>query len=472
MSPMSTTAAIYTRVSLDAQDDHLAVDRQRADCQRIAQDRGWTVAGVYEDNSVSASKRDVTREQYERLILDYEAGKFDALICWDLDRLTRQPRQLEDWIDRAEQRGLKLVTANGEADLTTDGGRMYARIKAAVARAEAERKGARQKRANAQRTIEHGDVYGRRKSWGWLDVKCRIVDEAAAALIRQAVADVLAGKSTREVAAEWNAAGVMAPGGKPWLSTTVRTTLLRPQNAGIVAYKDQEYRDVPALWTPLFDVQTYDALKAELKVRSFSTPTRPSAPRRYLLGGLARCANCGSTMQGTVQKSGVNYMCSGRTHGCYRAVRVTVADEIAVNHAVVELLFHGAEAYLPTEHVERLQRIGKELDTIASERQEVTDAALSISSRIALLQNLDSREQALRAESADLTKDSAIASLIRELTELDLNAPDTEINDLIQTVKTRFLKLSLRQQRMLVTEFGRYEVLGRGEGPQRVRVAR
>ena len=65
--------------------------------------------------------------------------------------MTRQPRQLEDWIERAEERGLVITTANGEADLSTDGGRMYARIKASVARSEVERKSARQKAANAQR---------------------------------------------------------------------------------------------------------------------------------------------------------------------------------------------------------------------------------------------------------------------------------------------------------------------------------
>lgn len=52
------------------------------------------------------------------MVADYEAGKFTASICWDLDRLTRQPRELEDWIDAAKFRGLALVTANGEADLT------------------------------------------------------------------------------------------------------------------------------------------------------------------------------------------------------------------------------------------------------------------------------------------------------------------------------------------------------------------
>ncbi|WP_313278412.1 recombinase family protein [Timonella senegalensis] len=123
--------------------DGLAIDRHRTQCEAIAQHKGWDVHETYVDQSISATDKAKKRPAYDRMVADYHAGSFDAIICWDLDRLTRQARQLEDWIDAAEERGLKLVTANGEADLSTDGGRMYARIKAAVARAEVERKGAR-----------------------------------------------------------------------------------------------------------------------------------------------------------------------------------------------------------------------------------------------------------------------------------------------------------------------------------------
>ena len=69
-----------------------------------------------------------TQPLSECMVTDYEVGLLDSIVCYDMDRLTRQPRELEDWIDHAEQRGLLLVTANGDADLCTDGGRMYARI--------------------------------------------------------------------------------------------------------------------------------------------------------------------------------------------------------------------------------------------------------------------------------------------------------------------------------------------------------
>lgn len=146
-----TRAAIYLRISQDREADGLAIERQRADCENLAKFRRWEIVETYIDQSKSATDKTKKRPDYDQMISDWEAGAFDAIICWDLDRLTRQPRQLEDWIDRAEERGLALVTANGDADLSTDGGRMYARIKAAVARGEVDRKSARQTAAHQQR---------------------------------------------------------------------------------------------------------------------------------------------------------------------------------------------------------------------------------------------------------------------------------------------------------------------------------
>lgn len=154
MAAPSTTprkAAIYLRISQDREMDGPAIDRQREQCEAVARYRQWELVETYVDQSKSATDRSKSRPDYDRMVADYNAGRFTAIICYDLDRLTGQPRQLGDWIDAAELKGLALVTANGDADLSTDGGRMYARIKAAVARTEMERKGPHQSAAQLQR---------------------------------------------------------------------------------------------------------------------------------------------------------------------------------------------------------------------------------------------------------------------------------------------------------------------------------
>ena len=64
------------------------------------------------------------RPQYQRMLADIRDGKIDALVAWDLDRLYRLPRELEDLIDLADEHRLALATVTGDVDLSTDNGRL------------------------------------------------------------------------------------------------------------------------------------------------------------------------------------------------------------------------------------------------------------------------------------------------------------------------------------------------------------
>ncbi|MFC7956911.1 MULTISPECIES: recombinase family protein [Nocardiaceae] len=132
------------------------MDGQRDLCREIVERRGWTLVGEFVDSSISASDARKVRPGCDALVTAYAEGQFDALVCNDIDRLTRQPRQMEDWLDAAVDHGLALVTANGEADLRTDAGRTFVRVRTASARGEVERKSARQRDAAFQRRITVG----------------------------------------------------------------------------------------------------------------------------------------------------------------------------------------------------------------------------------------------------------------------------------------------------------------------------
>lgn len=137
---MSTTAkvplrvGIYCRISLDKRGDELGVQRQLDEARRIARLRGWTVVAEYIDNSKSSFAKNVRRPRYEEMVASAKTGQIDGVVVWDLDRLTRQPRQLEDWCDMGEMRGFTHVTVDGAHDLSTENGGMFARIRGSVAR--------------------------------------------------------------------------------------------------------------------------------------------------------------------------------------------------------------------------------------------------------------------------------------------------------------------------------------------------
>lgn len=298
---------MYLRISLDATGEGLAVERQRKECGAIVQARGWEVVGEYVDNSISASDSRKKRPAYDRLVSDYENGAYDALVCYDLDRLTRQPRQLEDWIDAAESRGLALVTANGEADLTTDAGRLFARIRLAVARAEVERKSARQRSAAKQRSELGKPPLGVRLT-GYTP-KGELVPEEAE-LVRRIFADFLSARNLRAVARSLNDDGIETRRGKPWHPSTVQTILRNPRYAGRAVYRGEETGQRGA-WVPLVSDEDYEAAQAILDDPQRVANASGSTERRHLGSGLYLCAVCGQPLSAW---SGARYRCRDGAH--------------------------------------------------------------------------------------------------------------------------------------------------------------
>lgn len=319
--------AVYLRISLDRNNDGLAVDRQREDCLRIARERGWQVVEEYVDNSISAFDKNVKRPAYDRMVADYQAGRFGAIVCWDLDRLTRQPRQLEDWIDAAEERGLRLVTANGEADLATTGGVLFAGIKAQVARSEMKQKSVRQKAGLAQRA-EMGRPPVGRPAFGYDGAGNAKPDEAP--LVTEVFRRFAAGDSLLSIARWLTEAGVPPrQTGKMWRASSVRFILTNPRYTGAVVYGGEVLEGKVGNWPALVEPELYAAV-----ARILADPRRKTGHvgthRRYLGAGLWLCGRCGQPMQ---SHSGDSYRCQ---HGCMTKARRRV-DEYILRFVTAEL---------------------------------------------------------------------------------------------------------------------------------------
>src|SRR6476661_2622020 len=152
--------AVYLRMSLDRE---LGIDRQREDCLALCERLGWKPVD-YVDNERSATKRNVVRDSYRQMLRDIEDGRIDAIVCWRTDRLYRTLRDLLPLIDLVQEvqkrdgKRIPIETCQtGLIDLTTDSGRMNAKILAAVSENEGEVRTARQIRALLQRAQDGKD---------------------------------------------------------------------------------------------------------------------------------------------------------------------------------------------------------------------------------------------------------------------------------------------------------------------------
>lgn len=295
---MPVTAALYCRISRDAERRGLGVARQEQDLLALAERKGWDVQGTYVDNDISAARKagvTADRPRYTAMLDAIRAGHVQAVAVWDQDRLVRDPMELEQFLVLCELAGLHhLSTVSDEWDIGSGEGIMVARIKAAVAAEEVRKLTKRIRRKHLQ-LAEGGELSGGGYRPFGFEVDRLTIRPDEAALIRDAAARVLAGESIRSIVEEWRRAGVETVTGAAWSSTTVRRLLA----SGRISGQREHHGEIvaaavwPAIITP--------AQTARLR-RILSDPARfvggGVVARSYLLTGLMVCGRpeCGAVM--------------------------------------------------------------------------------------------------------------------------------------------------------------------------------
>lgn len=306
------SAAVYARISSDIEGSGLGVRRQVEDCHRLAADLGWTVAEDYIDNDLSAYSGKA-RPAYQRLLDDVRDGLRDGVIVYHMDRLTRRPIELEDFVAALDQAKVTAVRfVSGHSDLGTADGLTMARILAALAANESATKSRRVRRKmeqNAAAGLPHG---GNPRPFGYEADKVTIREDEAFVL-RTLAARFLAGESLRSLAVWLESEGIPTVTGKQWRTTTLHDMLASGRIAGL-----REHQGVvvgAATWPPIISEDDHHRILARMAERAVSGRR---TPQRYLLTGLLRCGKCQGRLWSSPRKDTRRYVClSGPDHqGC------------------------------------------------------------------------------------------------------------------------------------------------------------
>lgn len=307
---------IYTRLSRD-REDQTSTARQRRDCTRLIEAKGWTVAKVHEDVDFSAYRKGVKRPGYEELISRVKAGDTDAVVMWKIDRLARNIREFLRFADLCEEHGVALVSVNEPFDTSSPIGRAIMQVLAVFAELEGATIGMRVKSARRY-AAEHGlPPVGGKRAYGYTHQMEIVPDEADA--IQRAAKRILEGESAYTIAKEWNAAGRHTVGGGPWSAPMLLRMLRNPRLSGQRVYRGEVIGD--GQWVPILDRSTQAALLS--KRRSWNT-----ARRSYLLTGVLFCEGCGAKMVGHPSGSTRTYRCPSWApySGCGRRIDAVQAE--------------------------------------------------------------------------------------------------------------------------------------------------
>ncbi len=124
------TVAIYARVSTDKQ----KVDMQLNELRAFVNRSGWKVYKEFIDEGYTGSN--TQRPAFTEMRHEARKRKFDILLVWKLDRLSRSLKDLINTLDELGHSGINFISYDNNLDTTTPTGKLVFQIIGAVAEFE------------------------------------------------------------------------------------------------------------------------------------------------------------------------------------------------------------------------------------------------------------------------------------------------------------------------------------------------
>jgi len=238
------TAAIYARKSVET-DKGESIENQINRGIALCQLNGWDYI-IYQDYGISGKTLD--RPDFERMMKDAHAGKFQYLVCYKIDRVSRSVSDFSSLIDELISLDIGFICIKDNFDTTTPMGRAMMMITAVFAQLERETIAERVKDNMIDRAklgkwnggpiplgynihTETIEYQGRKKKTSKL-----VIDEDEAAIVRQIFDMYIELGSIRGTAIKLNQVGIKTKSGSNWSDSQVSRIL---QNA-IYCISDQD----------------------------------------------------------------------------------------------------------------------------------------------------------------------------------------------------------------------------------------
>lgn len=285
--------AIYVRVSTLEQSEHgYSIDEQTDILKSYAEIKDWSVYKTYVDGGHSGAKLD--RPALTKLLIDAKQHKFDAVLVYKLDRLSRSQKDtlyiIEDILIK---NNIEFISLQENLDTASPFGKAMLGILAVFAQLEREQITERMRmgrigRAKAGKAMSWGfDPYG----YSYINDTYEIVP-IETEIIRSMFLFYIQKGSVTALVKKLNDDGYI---GKdiPWTYRTVKQVLENPVYIGKNQYLNQVF---DGNHKAIISEETFIKAKELMeKARRESNNPRPFEAK-YLLSGLIRCARCDSPM--------------------------------------------------------------------------------------------------------------------------------------------------------------------------------
>lgn len=368
---LGQSAAVYLRKSRmeEGLETEEVLRRHRQGLNECAQYHGLCIAEYYPE--VVSGESLYARPQMLRLLEAVEAGRYDAVLCMDLDRLSRGRMKDQGIIlDAFKDSGTLIVTPEKVYDLSDDIDDELAEFKTFMSRREYKIINKRLRRG-LQRSIQDG-CYVANAPYGYKKVTVDRrptleVFEPEAKFVRIMYSMYADGYGCQSIASHINAMGARPHRSSAFSRNSVAKILRNPTYIGKIVWDQKTHikknskgnlkhitiYNPPEKWTitdgihpPIIEKEVYDKVQDIMEGRY--RPAYNDGTIKSSLAGLVKCAKCGNKMQRMTIKGQPYLLCTRK--GCCAAAKFELVEASVLSH--LEETLDKIELEQPAHHLD------------------------------------------------------------------------------------------------------------------------
>lgn len=290
--------ALYIRVSSQEQaNEGYSVGEQEERLKSYCRAVSWTVYKVYIDPGFTGSN--IKRPGLQELLRDAAAHRFDRVVVYKLDRLSRSQKDTLELIeDRFLKNGIDFVSISENFDTSTPFGRAMIGILAVFAQLEREQIKERMQMGKMARAKEGKWCGGGVPPFGYNYINDQLVpDDIQKLHVMEMFNLAERGTSPAKISEIFSRKGYKCNmTAERWTDTMVRRMLKNDVYIGKVSYFKQKF---DGIHEPLISQEQFDNVQAILQQRTEQYERLYPDPNNKVtyFGGYLVCAKCGAKYQ-------------------------------------------------------------------------------------------------------------------------------------------------------------------------------
>lgn len=305
--------AAYCRVSTDHEDQANSFEaQQRYFREYITRHPEWELYDVYADEGVTGTSTE-KRLEFQRMIQDAYAKKFDLIITKEVSRFSRNTLDTLSYVRQLQAIGIGIVFANDGINTIERSSETFLALLSTMAQEESRRTSERVKWGQ-KRQMEQGVVFGRSMLGYDIENGKMTINPEGAELVRLIFNKyAIEKKGTSVIARELREDGYKTyAGNTKWTNTSILKIIKNEKYVGDLIQKktctpdflthkkeyNKDAKDMVCLTEhhePIIDRDTWHLAQEELQKRNRRSKQASGHSNRYLFSGKIKCGVCGAS---------------------------------------------------------------------------------------------------------------------------------------------------------------------------------